>query len=70
MEEEKEKEETKEDFCGACAAIPIALIGSGIASQSGNHKKNKKIILCVGVFITLISLIIAVYFILQCKNCR
>lgn len=67
-----EKNEIKEEFCGACAAIPVALVGGVIASssQNSNYKKNKKIILWIGVSITVISLLVAVYFLLQCKNCR
>ena len=67
-----EKEEIKEEFCGACAAIPVALVGGVIASSSSqiNYKKNKKIILWIGVSITVISIIIAIYFLLQCKTCR
>ena len=71
MINKENNEEIKEDFCGACVAIPIALIGSGItASQSSNYKKNKKIILYIGIFITVISVIISIYFLLKCKNCR
>ena len=71
MNEYEDEYQIKEDFCGACAAIPIALVGGAIASsQSSNYKKNKKIILWIGVSITVISLLVAIYFLLQCKNCR
>jgi hypothetical protein len=66
------EDEIKEDFCGACATIPIAIVGGVIASssQNSNYKKNKKIILWIGVSITVISLLVAVYFLLKCKTCR
>ena len=35
----------KEDFCGACAAIPLAVIGAaGAGVGAKNHSKYKKII--------------------------
>jgi shikimate kinase len=67
-----EDEEIKENFCGACAVIPVALVGGGVitASQNSNYKKNKKIILYIGISITVISLLVSVYFLLKCKSCR
>lgn len=65
--------EIKEDFCGACVAGVAALVGAGTAgvSKSGDHRKNKqkhKIIFWVGVSITIISILVAIYF-LWIKNC-
>jgi hypothetical protein len=59
-------DETKEPFCGACLAVPLAFIGVG-ASSYGNsskkkHKTMKKITLWSGVVVTAISLFIAAYY--------
>ena len=67
---------TKEEFCGACLAIPLAMAGVGVtasgAHQKGDHKKRKKIMLWGGIGITVLSVIIAVYFLFikKCKECR
>ena len=65
-------EDIKEEFCGACVAIPIALVGAGTAGlgAKGTHNKTKKIMLWCGIALTVISLIVAIYFITRCKNCR
>ena len=63
----------REDFCGACVAIPLAAVGTGVAglgAKKGNYGKRKKIILWVGVAVTLISLGVAIYFLTRCKECR
>ena len=74
MEENKEEniEETKEVFCTACAAIPLALLGVGVAagSKTGSNKKTKLILLYTGIGITVLSIIIAIIYIKTCKECR
>jgi len=65
--------ETKEEFCGACLIAPLALAGvgtAGIGATGGGHKKTKTIVLWVGVGITLLSLILTLYFLKNCKSCR
>lgn len=68
--------EKKEDFCIACAAIPMAMAGAGAsaygANQKGSHKKMKDIMLWGGLAVTAISVLIAIYFLFirKCKNCR
>lgn len=65
--------EVKEPFCGACLAIPAALAGAGAAgvgAKKGSHDKTKKILLWGGIAITLISAIIAIWFLTRCKTCR
>jgi hypothetical protein len=66
------QEETKEDFCGACAlAIPAALGVSGAAASSGGDKSNTKtIILWTSVGITVLSIALFIYFKTRCKSCR
>ncbi len=65
--------EIKEEFCGACLAIPAALAGvgaAGIGAKKGGHNKMKKILLWGGITVTVISALIAVIYLLKCKNCR
>lgn len=73
MEDSKnKKEDVVENFCGACLAVPIALAGAGTAglSAKGTHSKTKKIMLGVGISITIIGLIIGIVFLVKCKKCR
>ena len=71
---EKNKEDIKEEFCMACLAIPLAFAGVGTsaygASSRGSHKKSKKIVLWSGIATIIISLIIAIYYLTSCTNCR
>lgn len=64
----------KENFCGICAAIPIALMGAG-ASASGlrmskdEYRTKRKWMILGG----LVSLFISVGIVLwyrECKSCR
>ena len=66
------KDDVKEEFCGACLAIPVALAGmgaAGVGAKKGGHDKTKKILLWGGIAVTLISAIIAVIFLTRCKTC-
>ena len=69
-------ENTREDFCGACLTIPLAMAGVGMGAvgsgKRGNHKKLKKIALWVGLFLVLLSILISIYFIYirKCSDCR
>ena len=63
----------REDFCGACVAIPLAIVGTGavgLGAKKGSYSKRKKIIMWVGIAVTLISLAVAIYFLTRCKDCR
>lgn len=65
------EEYTKEEFCGACAAVPLALVGAGTAGVgSKKHGTTKKIMLWTGVGITIISIIIVIIYLTKCKDCR
>lgn len=72
----KRKEETKESFCPACVAVPLALAGAGAsaagANQKGKHKQRKQIMLWGGITTIIISILIAVYFLFikKCTKCR
>jgi len=62
---------TKEDFCGACLAVPLALVGGSTALASKNsHKQRKKIIFFVGLAVTLLSFVLGLIFLMKCKKCR
>lgn len=67
--------EIKEEFCGACVAGIAALAGAGAAGSSSvdrkKHKKRKKIIFWVGVSITILSILVMIYFlwIKKCEEC-
>jgi len=63
----------KEEFCGACLAIPVALAGAsaaGYGSKKGSHKTLKKFALIGGISVTVIALGIAIYYICRCKECN
>ena len=62
----------KEDFCGACLAIPLAFAGVGVTSYGNSQKKYKygKKIVLGGLVFTFISLIVAIYFYFKFNNCR
>lgn len=66
--------EVKEDFCGACIAVPLALIGAGAAGvgakQKGGHKKLKNILLWGGITLTVASVIVVIIYLKMCKSCR
>lgn len=66
--------DSKEEFCGACLAVPMALAGAGAAGYgakgNGEHKKMKQILLWGGLVVTIISIIVALYFLFSCKDCR
>jgi|TARA_Y100000389_G_C17360532_1_gene463497 hypothetical protein len=65
------KNDTKEDFCGACAAVPLALVGAGTAGLgTKKHGTTKKIMLWTGVGITVLSIIIVIIYLAKCKDCR
>lgn len=69
-----EKTDIREDFCGACITIPLALTGVGIGATSikkGMYKTERKRRLIIGILITVISLIITYYilFVKKCKTC-
>lgn len=73
MFNKNQNEDTKEEFCGACLAVPLALAGAGAAgvgAKSKNNKKMKNILLWGGITITLISIIIVIIYLKTCKSCR
>ena len=67
--------ENKEEFCPVCVAVPLAMAGAGMSGigSTKDPKKNKKtrnIMLIVGIIITLLSLLIGLYFWKRCPDCK
>ena len=65
--------EVKEEFCGACLAIPAAIAGAGAAgvgAKKGSHDKTKKILFWGGITVTVVSAVIAIIYLTKCTNCR
>jgi hypothetical protein len=64
----------KEEFCGACLALPLAFAGAGAATagatQSDQHKKRKKILLWTGVGMLGIALLVGFIMAFNKKGCR
>ena len=61
----------RENFCGICAAVPIALAGAGVAGLSTReeYKKQKKVILIsAGVFV-VVSLFLLWWY-KDCQSCK
>ena len=71
----KGKIDQREDFCGACVAGVAALVGAGAAGSTAgdrkNNKKRKKIIFWIGISITIVSILVAIYFLFikKCEEC-
>ena len=70
--------ETKETFCGACLAVPLALAGAGMAGVGSkkddkndkSKRKRKKIMFWSGIAVTIIGIIVALLYLRTCKDCR
>lgn len=64
----------REDFCPACAVIPLAMIGAGMSV--GNNKFNRKyreyknITLILSLILTIIPFMIGIYFLFIKKDCN
>lgn len=63
--------EIREDFCGMCMAVPIALAGAGVAGASTKeqYKKRKSIMMWTGVVVLLVSIFMMWYY-RDCKSCK
>lgn len=71
--DESSEKNVRENFCGACFTVPLALIGAGTAAvgsqQRGQYKKYRKIALWGGIAITLLSILVTFWFLKRCKQC-
>lgn len=63
--------EVREDFCGMCMAVPIALAGAGVAGLSSkkDYQKRKWIMISTGVVVLIISLFLLWYY-QDCTSCK
>jgi hypothetical protein len=70
------KDESKEEFCGACVAGIAALAGASTAGGANpatqSNKNIRKKIFWTGITITIISIIYLIYAICfkKCKKCE
>jgi len=63
--------EQKDNFCMACGLVPVALAGASGAVMSGKAKeKYRKKILIGGILLSIVSVIIMLYYMKRCKSCR
>jgi hypothetical protein len=64
----------KEDFCPACAAIPLAMLGAGASAGNSKYNKNyrkyKNLICIFSLITTFIALFIGIYFLFIKKDCN
>ena len=63
----------KENFCPVCLAAPLAFTGIGTAGIGVSEKENtnnKQLLIWGGVIITVISIIIYIYYKRTCKTCK
>jgi len=61
----------RENFCGACMAIPYALAGTGIKYVSNQDtKKSRIIMLVIGILVLLLSTGVFIYYMKTCNECR
>jgi uncharacterized membrane protein YvbJ len=73
--EDHKNANTREDFCGACIGGGIAIGSGALAGYTGTvkkgwFKKHKLILLIVSIIISVISLIITIYYLRTCSSCR
>jgi len=70
-------EEQKEEFCGACLAVPLAFAagGGGVAASSTlvdrkKYKKLKKLMFMVGIIVAVISIFYSGYVLYKQKKAK
>jgi hypothetical protein len=70
---DNEKNQVREDFCPSCVLIPLALAGAGTAAvganAKGKYQKYRKLMLWVGIIVTIVSLLLTWWFLTRCKQC-
>lgn len=62
----------RENFCGICAVVPMALAGAGVAGLAGSkedYKRNRRIKLAVGAIVVLFTLVM-LYKYGDCAQCK
>ena len=64
--------DVREGFCGACGAIPLALMGAGAASYgltTEQYKQRKKYIL-IGALVALAASAGLYFYFRKCSTCK
>lgn len=64
---------TKENFCPACLAAPLAFTGLGATSIGATEEEknnHQQLLIGGGIILTLISIIVYIYYKRACKNCK
>lgn len=68
---------SKEEFCGVCAAIPLAFAGGGSTAISSKKKKEHEnsgynMMYNISILVTILSVLYIIYyfFISNCKKCK
>jgi len=70
---------SKEEFCGVCAAIPLAFASGGSAAISNkkrneneNKNKNYNMLYNISIVITIFSIAYIIYYFMfsNCKKCK
>jgi hypothetical protein len=69
------KNDVKEEFCGACAIIPLAFAGAGATAYGGSRgsaKRKRQIIFWTGIISLILSVMLIAYLIKKtnCDDCR
>jgi tellurite resistance protein TehA-like permease len=61
----------KEEFCGLCTVVPLALTGAGLAATATkeDYRKQRKLMIGLGILILLISIGIYIWY-SSCDKCR
>lgn len=70
MSDSKYKEEVKEDFCPVCATVPLAMATTGSTIGSGLFPKYGKIITRLSITITIILILLTIYYLRSCNTCK
>jgi len=62
----------REDFCGICATIPLALAGLGATSYvaTGAEYKKKRMIIVIGSAIVVVISILLLFKYWDCEACK
>jgi len=63
--------ETREDFCGLCMAVPLALVGAGVTglTSAKDYQTRKWVKLSVYMVILVIALILFINY-KDCEKCN
>lgn len=60
----------REDFCGACLALPLAFAGAaGAGSTSDPNTSTNRLIFWGSIILTIASIVTLVWYLNRCKSC-